>query len=98
MHFVERKNEGKKTRQKLESEKTQVYAQKPRLKMTFKNSISGRAASTTGRSHLMDDYSEVVQAGKGHNAVVAGENPGLRQVPVQEGRANRKLSTERGKF
>jgi hypothetical protein len=27
---------------KLESEKTQVYAKKPRLKMAFKNSISGK--------------------------------------------------------
>ncbi len=26
---------------KLESEKTRVYAQKPRLEMPFKNSISG---------------------------------------------------------
>jgi hypothetical protein len=32
---------GEKTRQKLESEKTQVYALKPRLKMPFKVSISG---------------------------------------------------------
>ncbi len=31
-----------KTRQKLESEKTRVYAQKLRLKMPFKNSISGQ--------------------------------------------------------
>jgi hypothetical protein len=53
--------------------------------MTFRNSISGRAAST-GRSYLVDDYSEVVEAGKGHNAVVAGEYPGLRQVPVHKGR------------
>ncbi len=30
-----------KTRQKLESEKTRVCAQKPRLKMPFKNSLSG---------------------------------------------------------
>jgi hypothetical protein len=30
----------------------------------------------------MDDYSKVVEAGKGHNTVVAGENPGLRQVPI----------------
>jgi hypothetical protein len=30
----------KKTRQKLESERTQVYAWKPRLKMPFKNFIS----------------------------------------------------------
>jgi hypothetical protein len=28
-------------RQKIKSEKTQVYAQKPRLKRLFKNSISG---------------------------------------------------------
>ncbi len=34
-------------RQKLETEKTQVYAQKPRLKMPFKNSIS---------VHCMTDY------------------------------------------
>ncbi len=31
---------GQKTRQRLESKKTWVYAQKPQLKMTFKNSIS----------------------------------------------------------
>ncbi len=30
-----------KIRQELKSEKTRVYAQKPRLKMPFKNSISG---------------------------------------------------------
>ncbi len=36
-----RKKLGEKTRQKLESEKTRVYAQKPRLKMPFKNFISG---------------------------------------------------------
>ncbi len=36
-HFVGQKNE----RRILESEKTRVYAQKPRLKMQFKNSISG---------------------------------------------------------
>jgi hypothetical protein len=35
-HIEERKNEVR----KLESEKTQVYAQKPRLKIPFKNSIS----------------------------------------------------------
>jgi hypothetical protein len=35
--FVEWKNEGR----KLESDKTPVYAQKSRLKMPFKNSISG---------------------------------------------------------
>jgi hypothetical protein len=29
------------TRQKLESEKSRVYAQKPRLNQLFKNSISG---------------------------------------------------------
>jgi hypothetical protein len=34
-------DEGMKTRQKLEFEKTRVYAQKPRLKMPFKNSVSG---------------------------------------------------------
>jgi hypothetical protein len=42
-HFVERKNEG--SGQKLESEKTRVYTQKPRLKMLFKNSISGQFKS-----------------------------------------------------
>jgi hypothetical protein len=71
--------------------------QKPRQKMTFRNSISGRAASTW-RSYLVDDYSEVVEAGEGHNTVVAGKNPGLRQVPVHKGRTNRKLSTGRGNF
>ncbi len=39
-HFVERKNEGRKKQTKLESEKTRFYAQKPRLKTLFKNSIS----------------------------------------------------------
>ncbi len=34
------------TRQKLESEKIRVYAQKPRLKMPFTNSISGHKTST----------------------------------------------------
>jgi hypothetical protein len=34
------KKRGKKSGQKLESEKTQVYAQRPRLKMPFKNSVS----------------------------------------------------------
>jgi hypothetical protein len=34
-----------KTRQKLKSEKTRVYAQKPRPKMPFKNSISGFLSS-----------------------------------------------------
>jgi hypothetical protein len=37
---------GVETRQKLESEKTRVYAQKPRLKMPFKNSISGHKIPT----------------------------------------------------
>jgi hypothetical protein len=40
--FVERKNEVR----KLESEKTRVYAQKPRLKMQFKNSICGCELNT----------------------------------------------------
>jgi hypothetical protein len=40
-YIVERKNWGRKTRQKVESEKTRVYAQKSQLKMPFKNSISG---------------------------------------------------------
>ncbi len=35
---------GWKTRQKFESEKIRVYAQKPRLKIPIKNSISGRFA------------------------------------------------------
>jgi hypothetical protein len=38
--FVESKNEGRK-RQKLESEKTRVYAQKPQIKLPFNNCISG---------------------------------------------------------
>jgi hypothetical protein len=36
--LLRRKNEGG----KLEPEKTRVYAQKPQLKMPFKNSISGK--------------------------------------------------------
>jgi hypothetical protein len=36
--LLRRKNEGG----KLEPEKTRVYAQNPRLKMPFKNSISGK--------------------------------------------------------
>jgi hypothetical protein len=39
--FRRTEKRGLKTRQKLESEKTRVYAQKPRLKPPFKNSISG---------------------------------------------------------
>jgi hypothetical protein len=35
-HFEEQKKRGKKTGRKLEPEKTQVYAQKPRLKLPFK--------------------------------------------------------------
>ncbi len=38
--FFRTENRGQKARQKLESEKTRVYAQKPRLKMPFKNSIT----------------------------------------------------------
>jgi hypothetical protein len=34
------KNEGRKNQTKLESQKTQVYGQKPRLKMPFKSYIS----------------------------------------------------------
>ncbi len=41
MHsFCRTERRGKKTRQKLESEKTQVYAQNPRLKKHFQNSTS----------------------------------------------------------
>ncbi len=40
-HFAVRKMTVENQRQKVESEKTRVYAQKPRLKMPFKNSISG---------------------------------------------------------
>jgi len=31
----------------------------------------------------MDDYCEVVQAGKGHNAVIPGKHSGLSQVPAK---------------
>ncbi len=41
--FCRTGNEGRKTRQKLESEETRFYAQKPRLKRAFKNSISKQA-------------------------------------------------------
>ncbi len=44
--FCGKEKWGQKTRQKPESEKTQVYAQKPRLKMLFKNSISGLSNTT----------------------------------------------------
>ncbi len=43
--FIKEKR-GLKTRQKLESEKTQAYAQKPRLKLPFKNFISGNVHAT----------------------------------------------------
>jgi hypothetical protein len=39
-HFVDQKNEDRKSDKKLEPEKNRVDAQKPLLKMTFKNSIS----------------------------------------------------------
>ncbi len=39
--FCRKEKWGQKTRQKLESEKTQVYARKRRLKRLLKNSISG---------------------------------------------------------
>jgi hypothetical protein len=39
-HFVAWKIEGR-IRKELESEKNRVYAEKPRLKMLIKNSISG---------------------------------------------------------
>ncbi len=45
--FIERKN-----RKKLESEKTQIYAQIPRLKMPFKNSISGTSVAEEEDSHF----------------------------------------------
>jgi hypothetical protein len=35
------------TKAKLESEKTRVYARKPRLKLPFKNSISGLSCIST---------------------------------------------------
>ncbi len=38
--YADRKNEGRKPDKKLEPEKNRVYAQKPLLKMPFKNSIS----------------------------------------------------------
>jgi hypothetical protein len=47
IHFVERKIEGRKTKRKLEN--TRVYGQKPRLKMLFKNSISGYIFQSRGR-------------------------------------------------
>ena len=48
-----RKKLGEKTRQKLESEKTRVYAQKPRLKMPFKNFISGKKTERTPHSFFL---------------------------------------------
>jgi hypothetical protein len=54
---------------KLESEKTRVYAQKPRLKMPFKNSVPGEALERRrddwgmGRGEaVQDDRPEGVQA------------------------------------
>jgi hypothetical protein len=43
LHFVEGRIEGR----KFESEKMRVYAQKPRLNMPLKNSISGSVANLT---------------------------------------------------
>ncbi len=48
-HFVEMKNEGR----KLEYEKTRVYAQKPRVKMSFKNSISGVGTTLLGEMNIL---------------------------------------------
>ncbi len=42
---------------KLESEKTRVYAQKPRLNMPFKNSISGKQQKKNGRQKRQEEWS-----------------------------------------
>ncbi len=42
LKFEELKNESKKPGKNFECEDTQVYAQKPRLKIPLKNSISAR--------------------------------------------------------
>ncbi len=51
------------TRQRLESEKTRVNAQKPQLKSTFKNSISGKnptkSAVPSGTMSLLDKEKRV---------------------------------------
>ncbi len=53
IEFCIKEKWGQKTRQTLESEKTQVYAQKPRLQSLFKNSISGlRCAIATDYNPL----------------------------------------------
>ncbi len=39
LNILTKNSRNKKTKQKLESEKTRVYSQKPRLKIPFKNSI-----------------------------------------------------------
>jgi hypothetical protein len=61
---MNKKNEGR----KLESEKTRVYAQKPRLKMPFKNYGTSQeaAAGTSGQLEQQHDSpsgSEVSEAG-----------------------------------
>jgi hypothetical protein len=51
-HFKERKNEGRKPDKKLKSEKTRVYAQRSRLNMPFKNSISVNFNSIKGSGSI----------------------------------------------
>jgi hypothetical protein len=59
--LYKRKNNGKKTRRNLESEKTRVYAQKPRLRTLFKNSIPGVAAPQLLLQGLLDHGPQAVR-------------------------------------
>jgi hypothetical protein len=54
---------------KLESENTQVYAQKPRLKMMFKNTISGKATmNANGKETLRREICDMVGRAYGRRA------------------------------
>jgi hypothetical protein len=48
-------------KRKLESDKTRVYAQKPRLRTLFKNSIPGVAASQLLLQGLLDHRPQAVR-------------------------------------
>jgi hypothetical protein len=58
------------TRERLESEETRVYAQKLRLKMPFKNSISGEGEGEQQRAARGDKQAE--GASRGHDQSTQG--------------------------
>jgi len=76
-YFVERKNEGRKASQKLEFEQTLVYAQKPRIKMPLKNSISG----PFGPCDQVRDgwYQGCKEVGAGAGALPGGGQPAAEE-------------------